>query len=1008
MNKSLKYKAFSLVALVAILGFSGISCGNNNQNSSMTTTSDIVSVESVLLMTSQNFVKVSQTLTLTTTISPSNATNKNVTYTVSNDCATVSNDGVLTGVKVGDVTVTVTTADGNKTSSVDIKVIENSEYGYLGIDDFVTNLSSTPYKLSGLSGQEDYGLASPSEVGVDEAQIKELYQVDEGRNYVYNIDVSKITIDQVKTYYSDALEINDYYRIQTAINMAKDYTKNEDEYIKISFPGGTMDVDGSLATDSKVFNANGLNNVTFNGNNTIINLITKDMNWKGYLNLSNSSNILLHSLTFRLENPSSLTGKITAVDVDNKSITLSVDKEFGFLLNDAVSLKKAIRSWVEFDYNTKAPLEGGNFLVDDVSSYEVSGDDNIGYTLKVFFKSIITRSRNNTNVAVCFSQYDASGMTISNSENVYIENITMHHASGMGFTANDTRNIYINRFSLCLEENSNQLMTATADAMHFNYMSGDVIIQNSLIEYSHDDALNLKHGYWYRLTNAVGGQTKEMTVSKITSSVPLPSVGSKIAVYDEDTFESHNPTQGYYTIKSIEQTSSGFKFTVNERMANVGEWGSCRVTFISDTPSFVFKNNIIRNKRNRGILVQVPNPVITNNTFMNVGHGSIQLATSMDIYNEATVPLAPTVINNKFINNCYIKPGPLYGDISVFAIANNGNVAPSETIQDVNIKNNYIANNGNASISLRGVSESTIDANLFYNPSRTQPSGDTFNCIINMYNCSDIDITNNYNYYTLDRDISGLILQGKTSQNDINLASSNKNIEFQKNEEAGPDVNVTKATNSITIDGDLSDWENIGATTIAIDGISDAEGTLRSVSEIQSNFAVNSLLITYDDKGIYLGFDIYDNEINCKTINDFWLGDCVEIFMTTIVDMPNADMQIYKEEGGVIQAAFAPSWEKNGFYTFSSVRTNSKYLNTSLEVKIVKGSTGYVGEVLIPFSGFSEFKDAIEQGNPIAMAIVCADAERTGGLRRVQAANVPHFVEDYKTKSARMPRYFFK
>lgn len=1010
MNKFSKLKVLSILGLSLILGLGAVSCGNNDTPPTTTTNEPTtINVESVLLTATQNFVKVTQTLSLNTIISPSNATNKKVTYTASNDCVTVSEDGIVTGVKVGEVIVTVTTEDGNKTSSVNLTVIENSEYGHLGLDDFVSALSSTPYKLKGLSGQERYGLATPEEVGVDESQVKELYKVDDGQNYTHTINISDITLEQVQTYFSNATELNDYYRIQTAINLAEEYDDDNgsSNFVKISFPGGKMNVDATLFSSSQAFDLNNLNNVTLDGNGTVINLITKDMNWKGYLKVSNSSNILLHNLTFKLENPSSLTGKITTVDVEEKSITLSVDKEFGKLLKDAKRLNKAIRSWVEFDHINKAPLEGGNFIVDNFSSYEVSGDDSVGYTLKVYFKSNISRSRNNTHVAVSFSQYDAYGMTVGYSNNVYIENITMHHASGMGFTSNNTSNMYVNRFNLCLEENSNLLMTATADAMHFNHMSGNVIIQNSLIEYSHDDALNLKHGYWYKLANATGGQTKEMTVTRITSEVPLPSVGSKVAVYNEETFEGHNPTQGYYTIKTIETTASGFTFTVNERMSNVGEWGKCRVTFMSDTPDFTFTNNIIRNKRNRGVLVQVPNATISNNTFMNVGHGSIQAASAMDIYNEATIPQSPTIKNNKFINNCYIKPEPLYGDIAIFAISNNASVGPSGSINDVTIENNYVANNGNASISIRAVGDSTIESNLFYNPSRMQPSGDTFNCIVHMYNCADIDLLNNYNYYTLDRDLSGLILQGKTSPNDINLDASNKNIEFQRNEEAGPDINVAKSSNILIVDGDLSDWATAGATTIEIDGVSDAEGTARSLSEIQANFAVNSLMITHDDKGIYLGFDIYDNEINCKTVNDFWLGDCVEIFMTSVTDMPNADMQVYKEEGGVIQAAFAPAWERNGFYTYSSVRTNSKYLNSALEVKIVQGSTGYVGEVLIPFSLFPEFKTTIDEGKPIAMAIVCADAERAGGLKRVQAANVPHFVEDYKTKSARMPQYYF-
>ena len=84
------------------------------------------------------------------------------------------------------------------------------------------------------------------------------------------------------------------------------------------------------------------------------------------------------------------------------------------------------------------------------------------------------------------------------------------------------------------------------------------------------------------------------------------------------------------------------------------------MTFVSDTPNFTFKNNIVMNKRNRGILIQIPDALIENNTFINVGHGSIQAASSMDQFNECTLAQGIVIRNNKFISNCTIKPGPLY------------------------------------------------------------------------------------------------------------------------------------------------------------------------------------------------------------------------------------------------------------------------------------------------------------------------------------------------------------
>ena len=832
-----------------------------------------------------------------------------------------------------------------------------------------------------------------------------------GQNYVIN--VNDLSLNDIQLYFSDCEEVNSYYQIQTAIYKAKEI--NDLGYdAKIKLPSGIINVDSSLSSYNYAFHVEGLNGTYFEGNNTTINLSIKDLNYKGYFNISNSKNVYFNGITLQMEMPSNLTGEIVSGDVNNKSLTISVKPEFNPLIEKVLKQSKApaIRSWVEFHHQNKVPLQGGNFVVDGFESYTIEGDSTNGYKITVKFKSSISRPRNGSLVSLQFSQYDAYGMTFNNCENAYIENLTMHNAYGMGLTASSITNFYVNRFNLKLKENSDSLMTATADAMHFNSLHGQVQVTNSLIENSHDDALNIKHGYWYKLADKEGGSTKSMTLAKITSAVKEPKIGDKIAVYNESTFESYNPKQGYYTIKTVETTANGYLVTVNERMANVGDWGTSRVTFLSDTPEFVFSNNIIRNKRNRGVLVQVPNARIENNTFMNVGHGSIQAASAMDIFNEATMPQGITIKNNKFINNCYIKPEPLYGDISIFAISNNGTVAPSKTLHDITIENNYISNNGNASISLRGVGDNTnIKDNLFYECSSSQPSGETFNCLFHLYNCESITLDGNYNKYTLDNGLSGIVTEGRTTESGITINDNNKDIGFKVNTEAGPVVEVIKASGAITIDGNINEWANIGATNVEIDGISDAEGTERTTEELYDHFHVNSLMLTHDDNGIYIGFDVYDNLIDIKTTSDFWLGDCVEIFMSSITDMPNADMQVYKDEGGVLQAAFSSRWTNSNYTAISEVRSNSKYVDNVNQIlaNVQLSETGYVGEICIPFSFAPEFKTAIDESKPIDIAIVIADAERSSlGLKRVQMANVPHFVESYKTKTARMPQYLFK
>ena len=64
-----------------------------------------------------------QTVQLTATVAPANATNKNVTYATSNAAvATVSESGLVTAVAKGTADITVTTADGNKTAVCKVTV----------------------------------------------------------------------------------------------------------------------------------------------------------------------------------------------------------------------------------------------------------------------------------------------------------------------------------------------------------------------------------------------------------------------------------------------------------------------------------------------------------------------------------------------------------------------------------------------------------------------------------------------------------------------------------------------------------------------------------------------------------------------------------------------------------------------------------------------------------------------------------------------------------------------
>lgn len=105
--------------------------GTNSQTLVITTNTATppVIVTGVSVSPTTASINTTATTQLTATVSPSNATNNNVSWTSSNTAAaTVSSTGLVTGISAGTATITATTADQNKTATATITVIAPSGF----------------------------------------------------------------------------------------------------------------------------------------------------------------------------------------------------------------------------------------------------------------------------------------------------------------------------------------------------------------------------------------------------------------------------------------------------------------------------------------------------------------------------------------------------------------------------------------------------------------------------------------------------------------------------------------------------------------------------------------------------------------------------------------------------------------------------------------------------------------------------------------------------------------
>ncbi|WP_273065045.1 Ig-like domain-containing protein [Treponema berlinense] len=115
------WKALAVLTAIALFGSAFTACKSDDDDDD-----DDVSVTGVSLDKTSAELEVGGTLKLTATVEPANATNKDVSWSSSDEnVATVAN-GTVTAVAVGTAVITVKTADGGKEATCTITVKEKT------------------------------------------------------------------------------------------------------------------------------------------------------------------------------------------------------------------------------------------------------------------------------------------------------------------------------------------------------------------------------------------------------------------------------------------------------------------------------------------------------------------------------------------------------------------------------------------------------------------------------------------------------------------------------------------------------------------------------------------------------------------------------------------------------------------------------------------------------------------------------------------------------------------
>lgn len=606
----------------------------------------------------------------------------------------------------------------NSNNSSNISSLESSNQdNFSNVNEVIDGLNSSAFSNE-IECKENIGLNDMKNVGVNKNRFENetLYLIPEGTIYL------------AEDYNITPLGENNSGNLSSLLANLVNVKGNK----IIKFKQGVYKFSATVDTD-------GIEDLYLVGDNTEF----LYSGWGTYFEAKVSKNIMISNISFDMEYSPTIAGIVKRVDRINNNpvVVLDIPNEFDLTQSLYQNWQNKTCSYMECYYDEKTdgyvPNRNGNLFYNSPSSSNIKGvyganysssskelaitlNENFAYRTKQYADPAI-----GTHVSFAYTMYENHGFHFVNCENVYFENVNVYTTGGMGFRVENGKNFYLNRTNFATKKGSNRIMTCTADIIHTIGLEGDLNITNCLLEGSHDDALNIKS--FYTKVTSINASSKEIDISQTQNEVAINyEIGDTIDVYNPENMEFID------TFKIVDLTKIGtsYTLTVDKRPSKVKE--NYTVGNASKITKMTLDNCIIRNKRNRGILLQSRDSKIINCTFQNVVMGAIQVLAVNDIFREAIVPQNIEIYNNKFLNN--------YNDLSVFAYGDNPSKCVTGTLKNVDIHNNYFFNGVGNTIWILANGNTKIHDNLIhYNKALTS-------VIMNIENSSSINVYNNVLY----------------------------------------------------------------------------------------------------------------------------------------------------------------------------------------------------------------------------------------------------------------------
>ncbi|WP_158821095.1 right-handed parallel beta-helix repeat-containing protein [Granulicella sp. S156] len=317
--------------------------------------------------------------------------------------------------------------------------------------------------------------------------------------------------------------------------------------------------------------------------------------------ISDSDRVTLRNFSIDYANPHLVQAKV--VSKHDGFVDLHIDSPLSYSVKDdhifiraedaPLGSEQLARGSVVFDPEGKWLVAGtgDNWEIDKTTAKRIDRDD-------VRLSGLTQQTRPGDVLMLWNGDRPNPAILVSQSSHIAVSSAQVYSAMGMGFIAQYSDDIHLDRFNVILKPGSNRYVSTTGDAVHFSNCRGQLLVENGLFENMLDDAINV-HGSYLRIAAEPAPDTLILEFGHPqTFGLPFASSGDILRLVHPKALEPY-ATAKVAEVHSLDDKHLRVRFTealpssvaVKDAVENLA-W----------QPNVIYRNNHIRHNRARGAL----------------------------------------------------------------------------------------------------------------------------------------------------------------------------------------------------------------------------------------------------------------------------------------------------------------------------------------------------------------------------------------------------------------------